>query len=138
MRFHHIGYACESIERHLDDFMRPLFSPVAVSEIFADPIQRVRVCFVTQQGGTLIELVEPMGEDSPARNFVGSSRGGLYHLCYETDDLDADIRRFRAKRCLPLSKPVPAVAFGGRRIVFLSTPQRDLIELIEAPTPSPR
>jgi len=28
---------------------------------------------------------------------------------------------------------VPAVAFGGRRIVFLLTPERDLIEIVEAP-----
>ncbi len=48
------------------------------------------------------------------------------------DDLDAELKRFRARRCLPLGKPVPAVAFGGRRIVFLMTPQRDLIELVEA------
>jgi hypothetical protein len=34
---------------------------------------------------------------------------------------------------MPVSKPVPAVAFNGRRIVFLLTPQRDLIELVEKP-----
>lgn len=132
MRFHHVGYACASIEVYLAEFMTPLFAPEAVSEVFADPIQKVRVCFVTQPGGTVIELVEPQGEDSPVHAIIGSKRGGLYHLCYEVDDLDAELKRFRARRCLPLGKPVPAVAFGGRRIVFLMTPQRDLIELVEA------
>jgi hypothetical protein len=32
---------------------------------------------------------------------------------------------------MPVGKPVPAAAFDGRRIVFLLTPQRDLIELVE-------
>jgi hypothetical protein len=32
---------------------------------------------------------------------------------------------------MPVSRPVPAAAFDGRRIVFLLTPQRDLIELVE-------
>jgi hypothetical protein len=32
---------------------------------------------------------------------------------------------------MPISKPVPAAAFDGRRIVFLLTPQRDLIEFVE-------
>jgi len=132
LRFHHIGYACESIERYLEEFMRPLFAPEVVSEVFADPIQQVRVCFVTQPGGTVIELVEPLSADSPVNTVIGSQRGGVYHLCYEVDDLDAALKRFRAKRCLPLARPVPAVAFGGRRIVFLMTPQRDLIELVEA------
>jgi len=84
-----------------------------------------------QPGGTVIELVEPWARTAGAW-LIGGQRGGLYHLCYEVDDLDAELKRFRARRCLPLGKPVPAVAFGGRRIVFLMTPQRDLIELVEA------
>jgi methylmalonyl-CoA/ethylmalonyl-CoA epimerase len=82
-------------------------------------------------GGTIIELVEPLGDDSPVKDIVGSKRGGLYHLCYEVDDIEAEVLRFRERSCLPLGKPVPATAFDGRRIVFLMTPQRDLIELVE-------
>lgn len=132
MRFHHIGYAVSSISQYLDDFFVPLYGPVSVSEPIADPIQQVIVCFAELPGGSTIELVEPLGEDSPVKSFIGSQRGGLYHLCYEVDDLDAEIDRFRAKRCIPLGKPVPAAAFDGRRIVFLLTPQRDLVELLES------
>jgi methylmalonyl-CoA/ethylmalonyl-CoA epimerase len=131
MRFHHVGYAVRNIQAYLDEFMRPLFRPVQVSEPVADPIQRVRVCFVEMQGGTVIELVEPFGKDSPVNQIVGSQRGGLYHLCYEVDDLEAAIVESRARHCMPLGKPVPAAAFNGRRIVFLLTPQRDLVELLE-------
>jgi len=132
MRFHHVGYAVRDIQSYLDNFMTPLFRPLRVSEAVADPIQQVRVCFVEMPGGTVIELVEPLGDTSPVMELVGSQRGGLYHLCYEVDDLDAEIARFRGKRCMPLGKPVPAAAFDGRRIVFLLTPQRDLIELLSA------
>jgi methylmalonyl-CoA/ethylmalonyl-CoA epimerase len=131
MRLHHVGYAVADIQAYLDDFMRPLFAPVQVTDAVADPLQRVRVCFVEMQGGTLIELVEPLGENSPISGIIGSRRGGLYHLCYEVDDLDTEIARFRARRCFPLARPTPAVAFDGRRIVFLMTPQHDLIELLE-------
>jgi methylmalonyl-CoA/ethylmalonyl-CoA epimerase len=132
LRFHHVGYAVKNIEAYLNEFLRPLFAPVAVSEPAKDPIQRVTVCFATMQGGTVIELVEPVGDDSPVSAIIGSSRGGIYHLCYEVDDLDEQVKRFRAMRCLPLGRPVPAAALGGRRIVFLMTPERDLIELLEA------
>ena len=132
MRFHHVGYAVRNIQAYLDEFMLPLFRPVRVREAVADPIQKVRVCFVEMQGGTVIELVEPFGEESPVKDIIGSQRGGLYHLCYEVDDLDATIARFRARRCMPLGRPVQAAAFGGRRIVFLLTPQRDLVELLSA------
>ena len=131
MRFHHVGYAVRDIRAYLDEFLRPLFAPVSVGELISDPIQQVTVCFVTMRGGTVIELVEPLGEKSPINSIIGSSRGGIYHLCYEVEDLDQQVRRFRAKRCLALGKPVPAAAFEGRRIVFLMTPARDLIELVE-------
>jgi methylmalonyl-CoA/ethylmalonyl-CoA epimerase len=131
VRFHHVGYAVREIDGYLKDFLVPLFSPVSVTETVSDPIQQVRVCFAEMPGGTVIELVEPLTETSPLCSIIGSSRGGVYHLCYEVDDLDAEIQRFRRKGCLPLGKPVPAAAFDGRRIVFLITPQRDLVELVE-------
>lgn len=133
MRFHHVGYAVANIRAYLEDFAIPLFSPVDISEPVADTTQKVRVCFVRMAGGTVIELVEPLGDDSPVHAVIGSKRGGLYHLCYEVDDLDNAIDRFRGKHCLPLGRPVPAAAFGGRRIVFLMTPQHDLVELVEGP-----
>jgi methylmalonyl-CoA/ethylmalonyl-CoA epimerase len=131
MRFHHVGYATANIDRFVEDFFRPVFAPLAISGKISDPIQRVTVCFARMQGDTVIELVEPLGENSPIETVIGSSRGGVYHLCYEVDDLDREVARCRQKRCMPVSKPVPAAAFDGRRIVFLLTPQRDLIELVE-------
>jgi methylmalonyl-CoA/ethylmalonyl-CoA epimerase len=132
MKFHHVGYAVADIDRYLNDFLLPLFAPARVSPVYEDPIQRVRVLFAEVSPGTLIELVEPLDEESPVTRFLGDARGGLYHLCYEVEDLDVAVKRFRKHRCLPLAPAAPAVAFGGRRIVFLMTPQRDLIELVEA------
>src|SRR5512138_3748132 len=111
MRFHHIGYAVRSIQEYLDAFLVPMFGPANISQPVADPMQRVTVCFVEMQGGVVIELVEPLGADSPVNSIVDSKRGGVYHLCYEVDDLDAEVKRFRSKRCLPLGKPVAAAAF---------------------------
>ncbi|MGB0714031.1 MAG: VOC family protein [Gammaproteobacteria bacterium] len=132
MRFHHIGYAVADIQIFLDEHLLPLFAPEEVSGITDDPIQKVRVCFARMQGGTTIELVAPLEEGSPVDTIIDSPRGGLYHLCYEVDDLDATIMDFRRKRYMALGRPVPAVAFDNRRIVFLMTPQHDLIELLEA------
>jgi methylmalonyl-CoA/ethylmalonyl-CoA epimerase len=133
LKFHHIGYAVENMADYLETFLRPLFAPLSVTAPITDPIQKVSVCFVEMPGGVVIELVEPAADDSPIRDIIGSPRGGVYHLCYEVADLDAAILAFRRKRCLPLAKPAPAAAFQNRRIVFLLTPQRDLIELVEAP-----
>jgi methylmalonyl-CoA/ethylmalonyl-CoA epimerase len=131
VRFDHIGYAVANIERYLDEFFVPLFEPVDVSPVVDDPLQRVRIAFATLAGGERIELIEPMDESSPVSQYLGDRRGGLYHLCYSTDQLEEAIQRFRSKRCMVFSGPTPAAAFGGRRIVFLFTPQRDIIELVE-------
>jgi len=131
MRFHHVGYATANIDRYVEEFFRPVFAPLAISDKISDPIQRVTVCFARMQGDTVIELVEPFGERSPIETVIGSNRGGVYHLCYEVDDLDRELARCRQKRCMPVGRPVPAAAFDGRRIVFLLTPQHDLIEFVE-------
>ena len=60
------------------------------------------------------------------------ANGVTFDRMSEVDDLDAELKRFRGKRCLPLGRPVPAAALKGRRIVFLLTPERDLIELVES------
>ncbi|MGH7963890.1 MAG: VOC family protein, partial [Candidatus Binatia bacterium] len=56
---------------------------------------------------------------------------GAYHSCYEVEDLDAALAHVRAKGCLIISQPVPAVAFDGRRIAWFYTPVRQLIEIVE-------
>jgi methylmalonyl-CoA/ethylmalonyl-CoA epimerase len=133
VRFHHIGYAVQDIRSFLRDFFQPLFSPVSVTDIVPDAKQRVAVCFAELAGGVTVELIEPLGEGSPVASIIGGRRGGLYHLCYEVDDLDHEAARFRSYGCMPLGKPLPAAAFDGRRVVFLLTPQRDIIDLLEGP-----
>ena len=91
MRFHHIGYAVKDIRKYLDDFLIPMFAPERITDPVSDPVQRVTVCFAEMRGGTTIELVEPLGENSPVDAIIGSSRGGVYHLCFEADDLDAEL-----------------------------------------------
>jgi methylmalonyl-CoA/ethylmalonyl-CoA epimerase len=57
--------------------------------------------------------------------------GGLHHLCFEVDDLDSQIRQMRASRSVLARAPLPAVAFDGRRIGWMLTPDRLLVEYLE-------
>ena len=69
---------------------------------------------------------------SPVSAVLQRGRGGLYHVCYAVEDLEAQIEKFYQAGCAVVSGPNPAVAFGGRRVAFLYTPQDDLIELVES------
>lgn len=132
----HIGYAVADIEDYATKFLLPLFGPASVSPVVEDPLQQVRIAFVTLKGGVRIELIQPLGESSPVNNILRARRGGLYHLCFTVDRLEPEIERFRQQRCLLVSGPTPAVAFQGRRIAFLLTPQADLIEFVETASPT--
>jgi methylmalonyl-CoA/ethylmalonyl-CoA epimerase len=132
MRIHHVGYAVPNISEYLGGYVSSMLQPRAVSPVIDDPIQGVRVVFVELPGGTL-ELIEPIAADSPVQQILNRKRGGLYHVGYTTPQFDSAMARAIAKGCRALAKPVPAAAFGQKRIVFFMTPHFDIIELIEMP-----
>lgn len=100
--------------------------------IFHDPLQKARVTFLRTPCPTdaLIELVEPAGEGSPILQFLQKG-GGLHHLCYEVEDLDAHLRTMRQKGAVVVRQPLPAVAFENRRIAWTFTGQKLLLEFLE-------
>lgn len=129
-RFHHLGVAVEDIASALPVY-KTLFGYMNTSGPFDDPIQRVSVCFLSRGAGDMtIELVAPLGDDSPIRTTLQKG-GSAYHTCYEVPDLEAAIQHLSDNGCLTLSAPVPAEAFDQRRIAWLFTPSRQLIELPE-------
>jgi glyoxalase/bleomycin resistance protein/dioxygenase superfamily protein len=107
-RRHHALSPRRLRHRFVEEFFRPVFAPIAISDKISDPIQRVTVCFARMQGDTVIELVEPLGENSPIDTFIGSSRGGVYHLCYEVEDLATETSRVAGKSdACPWANPCP-------------------------------
>jgi len=133
--FHHVGFVVASIEDSIRSFAETIGGEWD-GEITRDPIQSVRVAFLRGRSlsDPLLELVEPDGDDSPVARFLKRG-GGLHHVCYETDDLDRQLDESRAKGGLITSAPQPAVAFGGRRIAWVYTKQKLLIEYLEAVSP---
>ena len=74
--------------------------------------------------------MEPAGDTSPLHRFLNRG-GGLHHICYEVDSLDDQLCESRAEKCLVVKNPLPAVAFGGRRIAWVYTPEKLLVEYLE-------
>jgi len=63
--------------------------------------------------------------------FLSEKGGGLHHFCYETTDLKAEVKAFLSRGALLTRPPAPAVAFGGRRIAWVLTREKLLVELLE-------
>ena len=128
---HHLGFVVKSISDVAEEFAASI-SAHWDGEITHDPIQRVRVSFFepVDYRNPVFELVEPAGDDSPVSNFLKKG-GGLHHVCYEIDDLEQGLQEARRAGLMTVALPAPAVAFGGRRIAWICSKRRLLVELLE-------
>lgn len=129
LSFHHLGVACRDLARELESWTRLGYRPEG--EAFTDPVQKIHGRFVVGPGPRL-ELLAASEPGSPVDGYL--QRGTkIYHQAFEAADFDAALAGLQATGARVTAGPVPAVAFGGRRIAFLMTPTLNLIEIIEAP-----
>ena len=132
-KLRHVGVAVPALEA-TTDLLAVLFGYRVVSGPFDDPIQKVRVNFLktSDDDAAEIELIAPLSKDSPITAMLARSGGGSYHLCFETNDIDAALAHAIENGCVMVAAPTPAVAFEGRRIAWIYTSSRQLFELVEA------
>ncbi len=127
---HHIGFVVPSISAVLGGFSASL-GVHANGEIIHDPLQQVRLTFLKPDSfGPSVELIEPVGPRSPVSKFADRG-GGLHHLCYEVGALDDQLAFARSQGGIIVKPPLPAVAFGGRRIAWALTKYKLLLEYLE-------
>ena len=79
---------------------------------------------------THIELVHPLNGEGPIAKYLEKKPGGLHHLCFKTDDIDADVERLKAKGYQFLSE-APTPGAHGSRVIFIHPKSCDgvLVEL---------
>jgi methylmalonyl-CoA/ethylmalonyl-CoA epimerase len=128
--FHHVGIAVRDLSKAIPIY-KTLFEYELTSGPFDDHIQNVSVCFVSRgEGDTVLELVAPLGPNSPIDRTLKKG-GGPYHVCYQVQDINAAIAYLTEQGSILLSGPVPAVAFGMREIAWLMTEVDLLVELLQ-------
>ena len=105
-----------------------------VSEPRSEPEHGVTVVFV-ELPNTKVELLEPLGDDSPVRTFLKRNpAGGIHHLCYEVADIIAARDRLSAAGARVLGNGEPKIGAHGKPVLFLHPKDfaGTLIELEEA------
>jgi methylmalonyl-CoA/ethylmalonyl-CoA epimerase len=130
LSLHHIGLVVADVAEAAATYVRR-FGYEIKSDVIHDPTQTAYVQFLKLPGDALyLELVAPDGPKSKLAGALGKG-GGLNHLCYAADDLEAECHRLRAEGLFPLRAPVPAAAFPGRRIAWFFGRDRVPVELVE-------
>ena len=105
-----------------------------VSEPRSEPEHGVTVVFV-ELPNTKVELLEPLGDNSPVRAFLERNpAGGIHHLCYEVADIIAARDRLSAAGARVLGNGEPKIGAHGKPVLFLHPKDfaGTLIELEEA------
>ena len=91
----------------------------AVSAPVDEPDHGVTVVFVTLPN-TKIELLSPLGADSPIAKFLARNpAGGIHHVCYEVDDIHAARDRLQAEGARVLGDGEPKTGAHGKPVLFL-------------------
>lgn len=120
----HVGVAVRSLERSTG--ILEAIVGTAAEPIIELPEQGVRVAFV---GG--IELLEPLGSETPVGRFLEKRGPGLHHVALRVADLEAELRRLR-REGVRLLDPEPRRGVHGL-IAFLHPKSADsvLVELVQ-------
>ena len=89
------------------------------SEPMSLPEHGVRVVFVSQPNGK-VELMEPIGDDSPIAGFLDRNPdGGMHHICYEVADIIDARDRLLASGARVLGGGEPKIGAHGTPVLFL-------------------
>jgi methylmalonyl-CoA/ethylmalonyl-CoA epimerase len=127
-RLNHVAIAVPDLDQAADLYRNTLGA--RVSAAVPQPKHGVTVIFI-DLGNTKIELLHPLGPDSPIGAFLGRNpAGGIHHICYEVDDILAARDQLKATGARVLGDGEPKIGAHDKPVLFLH-PKDFLGTLIE-------
>lgn len=133
-RINHVAIAVPDLQAASATYREVLGAQV--SEPCDQPDHGVTTVFVEFAGEKAhIELLHPLGDDSPIANFLARNPGGgMHHVCYEVDDIRIARDRLKAQGARVLGGGEPRLGAHGKPVLFLHPKDffGTLIELQEA------
>jgi len=116
-KLNHVAIAVTDLKSASDVYRDTLGA--MVSDAVDLPEHGVTTVFV-ELPNTKIELLAPLGKNSPIKRFVDSNpAGGVHHVCYEVDDIDDAIKKMQNKGARVLGDGKPSIGAHGKPVVFL-------------------
>jgi len=116
-RLNHVAIAVPDLEAAAAQYRHTLGAEVGAPQ--AEPAHGVTVIFITLPN-TKIELLHPLGENSPIAGFLAKNpAGGIHHICYEVDDILAARDRLAATGARVLGSEEPKIGAHGKPVLFL-------------------
>lgn len=131
LKFHHFGLAVRR-----PDEARMFVSALGyrMGPAVFDPVQNVQLQLCTHETHPAVEIIWPGSPGGPIDRLAQRHASGIiYHLCYETDDLDAALAGFNDSKLnvICISPPTPAPLFDGRPVSFYNIVGIGLVEILQ-------
>ena len=124
MVLHHVGIACKDIGLEIQR-IKKIHDVISISEIFYDKNQNANLCLIKIKNSLSIELISGKQVENLIKKKIS-----YYHLCYEIQNIESEIKRLVNLGGIILSEPKPAILFDNRKVAFLLL-SYGIIELLE-------
>lgn len=116
-RLNHVAIAVPDLAAAADQYRAMLGAKVRPPQ--DEPDHGVTVVFI-ELPNTKIELLTPLGNDSPIKAFLDKNpSGGMHHICYEVVDIVAARDHLLASGARILGSGIPKIGAHGKPVLFL-------------------
>lgn len=116
-RLNHVAIAVPDLDAAAAQYRSTLGADVGPAQ--DEPDHGVTVIFITLPN-TKIELLYPLGDDSPINGFLAKNpSGGIHHICYEVDDIIAARDKLLSEGARILGTGEPKIGAHGKPVLFL-------------------
>jgi methylmalonyl-CoA/ethylmalonyl-CoA epimerase len=116
-RLNHVAIAVPDLAKGTVTYATTLGAKVSAP--LPQPGHGVTVVFI-ELPNTKIELLEPLGADSPIAKFLERNpEGGIHHVCYEVDDILAARDQLKGQGARVLGSGEPKIGAHGKPVLFL-------------------
>ena len=116
-RLNHVAIAVPDLQAAAAQYADVLGAQVGAPQ--DEPDHGVTVVFI-ELPNTKIELLYPLGENSPITGFLEKNpSGGIHHICYEVDDILAARDTLKASGARVLGSGEPKIGAHGKPVLFL-------------------
>ncbi|MEM3696726.1 MAG: methylmalonyl-CoA epimerase [Candidatus Bathyarchaeia archaeon] len=125
----HVGVAVKNLDEAISLYQNVLGFKLEGVHVLNE--RKVKVAFLSTGGETRIELLEPLGTDSPVAKFLDSRGEGIHHIAVRVDNIDAVLEDFKRKAVILVDEK-PRVGAEGAKIAFVhpKSTKGVLLELI--------
>ncbi len=116
-RLNHVAIAVPDLAAAIAQYRDTLGAEVGPPQ--DEPDHGVTVVFITLPN-TKIELLYPLGQDSPITGFLEKNpAGGIHHMCYEVPDIIAARDKLLSAGARVLGNGTPKIGAHGKPVLFL-------------------